>query len=272
MTSSIVQQFVLAIYRQPFVRMLLRARFGSSLFIVCYDLYKDWFEVPGNRALARRVAFGSWAIDVGANNGFFTKRFAQWVTGGGRIIAIEPDSENLALLRRRVSTEGLTAVAIHRAVAIERSGSAHLRRNPARPDDHRIADSGEIVEAITIDDLVKDAGNPTIGLIKIDTQGSERRVLAGATRTLQRCRPNLFIEVDDRALRENGTSAAQLISDIQARGYRFFTIARNGREVSVQPDEIILALASGKRDYIDVLCIPSANERGHADGATRSGE
>src|SRR5438128_1123029 len=78
------------------------------------------------------------------------------------------------------------------------------------------------------------AGNPPIGLIKIDTQGSEHRVLAGAMKTLRRCRPNLFIELDDMALCGNDASAASLVRDIQGYGYRFFTIDRDGRERPMQ--------------------------------------
>jgi FkbM family methyltransferase len=257
MTSSVIQRLVLGIYRLPPVQMLLRTRTGSSLFVTCYDFYKNLFEAPGSHALAQRIAPGSWVIDVGANNGFFTGRFARWVKAGGRVIAIEPDSENLALLHRRLSSAGPVSVDVHQAVAMERSGSAHLQRNPYRPDDHRIADTGDVVAAVTIDELVEQAGNPMIGLIKIDTQGSEPRVLAGASRTLQRCRPNLFIEICDAALRDSGTSAEQLVRQIQEQGYRFFTIARNGDETLMPADAVLQAATSAKDGYIDVLCAPA---------------
>src|SRR5438552_17119457 len=100
MTSSFFQQVVLGIYRLPFVSTLLRTRIGSSFYVVCYDIYKQFLEAAGTHALARHIPPGTWAIDVGANIGFFTERFARWVKSGGRVIAIEPDSENLALLRR----------------------------------------------------------------------------------------------------------------------------------------------------------------------------
>jgi len=255
MTSSIIQQLVLGVYRQPLVTRLLRTRAGSSLFVACYDIYKDLFEVPGNRALAARIAPGSWAIDVGANIGFFTARFARWVTAGGRVIAIEPDSENLALLKRRLSTSNLSNVDVHQAVAMERSGTAHLQRNPDHPGDHRIGNAGEAVAAVTIDDLVEQAGNPRIGFVKIDTQGSERRVLAGALKTLERCRPNLFVEVDDRALRENGTNAAELVRELDNLGYSFFRISRKGSFMPMESEMIDELLASDKRGYLDLLCI-----------------
>ena len=272
MTSSFIQQFVLGIYRVPLVNTLLRTRIGSSFYVVCYDVYKKFLEAAGSQALARYIAPGSWAIDVGANIGFFTERFARWVTAGGRVIAIEPDSENVALLRRRISAGHLDCVDVHQAVAVEQSGSALLQRNPQQPSDHRVSDIGDPVVAVTIDELVEQAGSPMIGLIKIDTQGSEHRVLAGASRTLQRCRPKLFVEIDDGALRENGASAASLISEIQAQGYRFFRIARNGHETPIQTAAIFEAVAAAKYGYIDILCVPAPDIAGPAGVAARSGE
>jgi FkbM family methyltransferase len=271
--SSIVQKLVLVIYRQPIVSRLLRTRAGTSLFVVCYDFYKDVFEVPGSRALARRVPPGGWVIDVGANNGYFTSRFARWVSGGGRVIAIEPDADNLALLRRRISRKGLTTVEICEAAAMERSGSIHLQRNPARPDDHRIGDTGDVVvTAVTIDELVERAGSPVVSLIKIDTQGSEPRVLAGASRTLQRCRPSLFVEIDDRALQDGGASAAQLITRLQAFDYEFFILQRSGREIRLQSSEILEALKRDQRGYLDVLCVARQSDAVHGNAPERIGE
>ena len=71
------------------VRRLLRTRPGSHLFVILYDVYKDRIEATGNWALASRIPPGSWVVDVGANIGFFTERFANWVEGEGRVIAIE---------------------------------------------------------------------------------------------------------------------------------------------------------------------------------------
>jgi hypothetical protein len=111
-----------------------------------------------------------------------------------------------------------------------------------------------------------------IGLIKIDTQGSEHRVLAGASETLQRCRPNLFIELDDGALRENGASASTLVRDIQEHGYKFFLIDRRGRERLVLADALVAAASSAKHGYVDVLCLPVSPVSSQTGDVARSGE
>ncbi len=255
MAMSLIQRLALGVYRQPLFGRVLRTRPGSAAFVAAYDLYKDLHEAPGNKALAKWVKPGTWVIDVGANIGFFTARFSRWVSAGERVIAIEPDAENLALLKGRLASHGITNVDIHQAVAIERSGTAHLQRNPEHPGDHRIGAVGDAVAAVTIDELVERAGLPNVSLIKIDTQGSEVRVLAGAAKTLDRCRPTLYVEVDDDALRENGASAAELLKGLVSRDYRFFTVSRDGAAASVDPAALDAVIAGEKRGYLDLLCV-----------------
>jgi len=255
---SLIQRVALGVYRQPLFGRVLRTRLGSAAFVAAYDLYKDLHETPGNRALAGWVKPGTWVIDVGANIGFFTRRFSRWVSAGGRVIAIEPDSENLALLNGRLASDGVTNVDVHQAVAIEQSGTAHLQRNPEHPGDHRIGTVGDAVAAVTIDDLVERAGLPPVSLIKIDTQGSEARVLAGATRTLDRCKPTLYVEVDDAALRENGASAAVLVGSLVSRGYRLFKVSRARGDAAVDPTAVEDVIAASKDGYLDLLCVHGA--------------
>jgi FkbM family methyltransferase len=255
MESSVIQSLALRVYRTPFVRRFSQTQVGSAIFVFCYDVYKDVVEVPGNRALGRFIPPKSWVIDVGANIGFFTERFAKWVRDGGRVIAIEPDIQNVALLNKRLKRRRLTVVDVHQAAATDRSGTVYLSRNPSHPGDHRISDKGEKVSACTIDELVAQAGNPVVGLIKVDTQGSERVVLAGAAKTLERCRPTLFIEIDDAALRENDTTAAELVNELQTSQYRLFRVLRNGGQEEFSAETLIEALVTEKRDYLDLLCI-----------------
>jgi hypothetical protein len=125
---------------------------------------------------------------------------------------------------------------------------------PNHPGDHRISARGEQVTACTIDRLVAQAGSPIVGLIKIDTQGSEQDVLAGAARTLDRCRPTLFIEIDDAALRQNHTSAAELVTKLQTNQYRLFKISRHGKPEELSAESVMVALATEKRGYLDLLC------------------
>jgi FkbM family methyltransferase len=202
---------------------LSRTGVGKRLFVSAYDFYKRRFEAQAAEALRTWARPGTTVIDVGANTGFFTVRFARWVGPAGRVIAVEPETENLWLLRHRLERSGLgTNVDVIEGVAAEEPGMLRLALNRFHPADHRIGKEGLPVRAWTIDELVAARGWPAISLVKIDVQGAEVRVLRGARATIARFHPRLFVEVDDRALEEAGFSADLLFDEIEREGYRAY--------------------------------------------------
>src|SRR5437868_9451316 len=80
---------------------------GRDAFEGAYWAYKSLIEARDLGALGAFVAKGSTVVDVGANIGFFTLRFAEWVGPDGRVVAIEPESRNFDCLWARVARRGL---------------------------------------------------------------------------------------------------------------------------------------------------------------------
>ncbi len=250
------RQFLLGFYRLAHAGGVLSTRPGQAVFRICYDAYKSHFEAGPVEALRPLVRPGAAIIDVGANMGFFTARFGRWVSEGGRVIAIEPEATNFSRLRRTVARRGLEPVVdLVQAVAAEAPGELQLHVNPHHPGDHRIGEAGVPVKAVTIDALLAARGWPEIALIKIDVQGAEARVLAGAHDTIERFRPALFVEIDDDALSRVGSGAGELIESITARGYRIHRLA--GGSIS-PPIDVREARAAARRGgYADLLFLPA---------------
>ena len=98
------QTVLLALYRAVSSTGLLSTRPGRAMYEWSYDLYKDRFEAGPVDALRQFIKPGTTVIDVGANIGFFSRRFARWVGPGGRVIAIEPEPANFAGLTWAVAT------------------------------------------------------------------------------------------------------------------------------------------------------------------------
>lgn len=235
--------------RGVFDRPLARRSFESA-----YLAYKR-IEAGPVAALRQFVPAGATVIDVGANIGFFTTRFARWVGPQGRVIAIEPERQNFLSLRRRIARARLESVVeCVEAAAADRVGEARLALNPFHPGDHRIAETGERVRTVTIDGLMADTDSG-VSLIKIDVQGAEDIVLSGARATLAADRPALFIEVDDVALREFGSSARELVDSIIKLGYSAHTLSRRGIGAPQGPEALVKASAGG--GYSDVLFVPT---------------
>lgn len=251
---STVQRALLALYRGAARLPVMRSATGRRAFEAVYFLYKDVVEARAAVRLRRHVASGSLAIDVGANIGFFTMRFAEWVGPQGRVIAIEPEAANLESLRRRLarSAHG-SRVTVVRGVAAERPGTYRLATNPHHPGDHKLSETGIEVAGHTIDALAAEHPAMAVSFIKIDVQGAELRVLRGAEAVLRRDRPALFIEIDPAALAAMGDSAEALIAALRAFGYRGRIWTPNGPGPELTGDTLAAAVA--RRGYVDALFV-----------------
>ena len=232
---------------------LLSTSLGRSAFLLAYHRYKAWAEAAHVEALRPLVPKGSTVVDVGANVGFYTRHFTNWVGPRGKVIAIEPEAANFASLKRMVLRKGSTNVEAVRAVAAEVSGTLKLEINPFHPADHRISASGVDVPALTLDDLLLDGGRPPVSLIKIDVQGAEERVLMGATAVLRKLRPMLFVEVDDAALTSMGSSAVRLLGLLGAHRYEICRF-ENRRSSPIELDKALSLCTPGT--YVDFLARP----------------
>jgi FkbM family methyltransferase len=261
-------QSLLSLYERGSKTGLLDNPLARRAFESVYLGYKLLIEAGPVAQLQSVVAPGSTVIDVGANIGFFTLRFGRWVGPEGRVIAIEPERRNMASLRRRVRGARLNGVVeCVQAAAADRAGEVRLAVNPAHPGDHRIAADGERVPAVTIDDLT--AGDPRkVALIKVDVQGAEMLVLAGGRHVLETHRPALFVEVDDGALTQFGSSSVELIEKLAALGYAGHTLTRRGIGAAEAPEALT---AGGSDAYRDVLFLPERRRASVNAEGTRAG-
>jgi len=273
--KSIVQHTLLTAYAALARTGIMRQAWARRAFLAAYSGYKTWIEAGPVDRLREFVPAGSTVVDVGANVGFFTMKFALWVGEQGRVIAVEPDRENFEVLAAKVKKAGLQdRVRLHQAAAAAETGSVRLRRNELHPGDHRISfhPEGIPVPAVTVDDLVAAAAPRSVSLVKIDVQGAEMLVLKGAKRMLDQLHPALFVEVDDRALRHFGSSAEALLEHMQRSGYKTHELVENGPPRELSHHRLFASLKT--RSYIDVLFLPgrrldlASNEYGGSDQRT----
>jgi FkbM family methyltransferase len=251
----ILQNAFLWIYRIVFANGLLRYRWGHRCFFVLYDVYKLLFEAGPIAGLQTFVPPGAAVIDVGANVGFFTIRFAQWAGPNGRVIAIEPEQTNITELERRVASNGFSnRIMVCRAVADHSAGEVRLVVNRDHPGDHHLGNEGVAVPAVTLDDLVASEGRAP-ALIKIDVQGAEMRVLAGAEAVLAQHCPVLFIEVDPAGFARFGSSTDALLAFLARFDYIPHALERGGIRQLTPPmvDDLLK-----RKGYTDLLFIARA--------------
>jgi FkbM family methyltransferase len=255
--KEILQHAGLAAYRLLARTGIMKRAWARRAFLAAYSAYKAWIEAGPVDRLKDIVPPGSTVVDVGANIGFFTLKFARWVGEQGLVIAIEPDLENFETLTAKIAAAGVEhRVQAHQAAAAGESGAVRFQRNELHPGDHRITlgAGGMMVSAVTVDDLVAESGARPVSLVKIDVQGAEMLVLKGAKRTLEQMRPALFVEVDDCNLVDLGSSAHALVAHLEQAGYEAHELAKYGPFRKLSHDRLFGDL--GTRSYIDVLFLP----------------
>jgi FkbM family methyltransferase len=157
-------------------------------------------------------------LDVGSNRGLYAVAALPYSRG---VIAFEPQPHFAAFLRRHMPA----TVEVRECAVSDTTGTATLLM-PSDPRFHaeaRLSSSGGLGEACVptlvrtarIDDIVSD----DVGLIKVDVEGHELEVLNGATNLVDRCRPNLIVEIEDRHKPGAVSRALQWFERKQYRGY-----------------------------------------------------
>jgi FkbM family methyltransferase len=221
--SACVQRLGLRLYRWARMSGVLSTALGERLFEWCYDRYKGWFEAGDINVLSSFIEPGATVVDVGANIGFFARHFAHWVGESGHVLAIEPEVHNFARLTHLVLKCGLQQVVEPiRGAACDRDGEIRLHVDPFHPAGHYISHEGVVVRAYTLDRLLSERGWPHVGLVKIDVQGAEERVLRGAREVLSRFHPALFMEVDESALLAMSSVVDRLLRLLGKYRYRAY--------------------------------------------------
>jgi FkbM family methyltransferase len=226
--KQIIQKLLLLSYRFAFESGILSTSFGRAIFEFLYSRYKALFEAGEVEHLRAYVVEGGTVIDVGANIGFFTLKFAAWVGDSGRVFSIEPEQRNFDRLSQRVNQHGyISRVSLVKAAAAEKTGEVMLAINKTNPMDHRLSDSGILVRAITIDELCAICDWQEVCLVKIDVQGAEGRVIAGAIETIKRFSPALFVEIEEGSVKP-GSQEFLFLNELTALGYWPYILEKNG--------------------------------------------
>jgi FkbM family methyltransferase len=151
------------------------------------------FYEPEELAIIARHYRGSTFLDVGSNVGNHAV-YAATVMNAPKVICVEPNPVAAEVLELNLLLNDLRArTEILRCGFSSRAVQAHIGWSPAGNlgATHFVEGSGP-VSMVRGDDVVQG----DVGFIKIDAEGFELDVLAGLETTIARCRPPIFVEVD----------------------------------------------------------------------------
>jgi FkbM family methyltransferase len=164
-------------------------------------IFRDALE-PELQHLEKFLVPGGTFLDVGANTGIYALKAGKYLSAnGGMVIALEPFPDTLATLSQNVCANGLANIRLRGFCAGERTHAAALWMNFDRPASFSIAkrDQGAMSFStliVTVDELAEWEGLSRLDYLKIDVEGVEAQVLAGAQKTISRFRPIIQTEVN----------------------------------------------------------------------------
>ena len=154
--------------------------------------------------------------DVGANIGLYSVLAAQQAAGAVRVDAFEPDPETASFLTRNLKLNGSAGDTVHQLAVGRTPGVATFDNASPQLACHHLAESGAkgIQVTVTTLDIVFAEDPSSVKLIKIDVEGFEPDVLAGAATVIRMASPTIFMEFHPHTLGRKDYAPADFLESL----------------------------------------------------------
>ncbi|MGE3274342.1 MAG: FkbM family methyltransferase [Vicinamibacterales bacterium] len=193
-------------------------------------IYLGTYEAGAGRLLRHLVSPGSVVVDIGANVGAHALPLAAAVGPSGRVVAVEPSRAAFDRLRGNVALNpGLAdrVTAVHAALGAPGGivEERYFSGWPLTPGGERHPVHGGVgapaggAAFMTLDGLAASLGLDAIDLVKLDVDGHELPIVAGATAVVERLRPTVVFEFCPYLIEERGEAPESLPGFFTSRGY-----------------------------------------------------
>ena len=202
------------------------------------------------------------SIDIGANMGAYSYVMSKY---SKQVLAFEPNKDLWSDLHRllggRFHIEG---AALSNRVGTSTLRIDHTNTGVATIEEKNnlscVKDKSIVVEKIVQVATLDSFGFSDVAMIKIDVEGHEEAVVAGALETIRRCRPSLIIESEDR---HNPGAPRRLADSLSPLDYRVLFL-KSGKLLDFEElrDENMdpANLMRGNREYVNnFVFIPAEN-------------
>jgi FkbM family methyltransferase len=192
------------------------------------------FEPETMRVFLSLLSDSATFLDVGANTGIFALAAAA-LDPRRRVYAFEPVPQIAARLSEHVRLNDLRNLVVELCAVSDSEGTvplyvpattSSLPTSASMQPGFKEQTERVMVPAVTLDTYVTRQRTGPIDLLKIDTETTESRVLAGAAELVRRDEPAIICEL----LCGPGEEALRQVLERQfaPRGYRFFWITGEG--------------------------------------------
>lgn len=192
--------------------------------------YRGIYEEAAVALLKRFLCEKMTFVDVGANVGLYSVVAAHLIGKEGRVIAVEPQPEVVALLEHNSRINSLVNVTIHSLALAASSGTSLLhqvsRTNTGQATLRVLQEEKTFGEPVPVQTtnlrrLLSESGLNSVDGMKIDVEGAEMTVLEGYDWSKMAHPAFIFIECIEEHLRRFDSSCAEMIAFFTQRDYQF---------------------------------------------------
>ena len=214
--------------------------------------YNGCFEPMTTKVINKFVKKDMTVLDIGANIGCHTLRFAKLVGQNGKVIAFEPMSWAFSKLKNNIALNKFDNITAEKIVlsSVSQLSQPVCFRTSWRIDGKTVNNNTEYVDTLTLDEYIEEKKITNIDFIKLDVDGYEYKVLFGARKSLQKFRPLILIELGKYTLEGVGDNLENLIDLLILFNYSFYS--EENLEKYDNKEALLDSIPSG--ETINVLC------------------
>lgn len=221
------------------------------------------YEPHVTSAVVSILKKGDVFLDLGANLGYFSLLAANLVGNSGKVIAFEPNPQNLQLIYASIFRNQFSNITVYPFAASDRLRIVKLLTvgsnagvvMPLSP--HKVFHL--LAQSIPLDTLLHGQGQ--IDLIKIDIEGHEPFALTGMNGVIRKHRPTIITEFHPFIMKANNhIDPENYLRQITQYGYRLSIIEASGCIVDAPDVGFVMTFwkeLNQETTHLDLLARPT---------------
>jgi len=238
---------------------------GFKMFVMGNDyighsiLKSKSYEPHVTSVVKRLLKEGDVFLDIGANVGYFTMLASSLVKSSGKVIAFEPNPQNLQLIYSSMFESNTANVDIYPYAVSDKK--AILKFTTVGSNGGVVTESAKVqqyyflVPAVVTDEVL--GNEEKINLIKIDIEAHEPYAIRGMEKLIKRLKPKIITEFHPWAMKINNLEPPEAyLKQLFDLGYQISIIETSGKLLKVARAEDILdywCLLNLETAHLDLL-------------------
>lgn len=214
---------------------IFQGRLRCKKWVIGSGVFGYWlgtYELEKQKLFEKTVKKGDVVFDIGAQAGFYSLLAAELAGEDGKVFAFEPLPKNILLLKRNINLNNYKNIFVREEAVSDKSDTNCPFEPGSSNFTGKICETGELkVNAVSLDDLVSQNKLPAPDVLKIDVEGAELAVLKGASLTVKKYHPDIFLSIHGK---EN---SGELIYFFENSGYNLekseTNSIKNGEEIFI---------------------------------------